>query len=69
MGQRRAPKSLPATPTLTMWRRIYMLPHDVETTTSCQTLLELKISVKKIHNIPSHDTHDATPLEKSLLGS
>jgi hypothetical protein len=28
----------PPPPTLTTWRRTYLLPHDVEATTCCQTL-------------------------------
>jgi hypothetical protein len=48
-------------PTLTTWRRNEMLPHDVETTTCWQTLLKLKISVKTIRYILSHDTHDVIP--------
>jgi hypothetical protein len=61
LGEHRDPKSHPATPTLTMWRRTYKLPHDVETTICWQTLLKLKISVTIIHYILSHDTHDVIP--------
>jgi hypothetical protein len=38
-----------------------LLPHDVETTTCCQTLKKLKIYVNKRHYILSHDTHDVIP--------
>ena len=44
-----------------MRRRTYKLPHDVETTICWQTLLKLKIYVKKIHYILPHDTHDGIP--------
>ena len=61
LGEHRDPKSHPATPTLTMRRRTYKLPHDVETTICWQTLLKLKIYVKKIQYILPHDTHDGIP--------
>jgi hypothetical protein len=57
-------KSHPATPTLTMRRRTYKLPHDVETTICWQTLLKLKISVKNIHYIQAGRPSEKKPREK-----
>jgi hypothetical protein len=58
------PHITPPPPTLTTWRRTHLLPHDVETTICCQTLLKLKISAKIIHHILSHDTHRTIPYKK-----
>jgi hypothetical protein len=55
------PHITPPPPTLTTWRRTYLLPHDAETTICCQTVLKLKIFDKIIYYILSHDTHDVIP--------
>jgi hypothetical protein len=58
------PHITPPPPPLTLWRRTHLLPHDVETTTSCRTLLKLKISALKIYYILSHDTHRTSLYKK-----